>query len=178
MKNKSFAILGILLLAAGSLGASQVAADKAGMFTMPLEGQVFNAILSTPRYGVFDAINFNLKGNHVILSGYVVMPITGVEAAKRVAKIAGIEKVTNKIEALPLSGMDRAIRRQVYRKMFGTADLYRYALGANPSIHIIVKHGRVTLEGAVSSEADAKLALLAARGILGVFTIQSNLTVQ
>ena len=178
MKNKNFAILGILLLAAGSLGASQVAADKAGMFTMPLEGQVFKAILSTPRYGVFDAINFNLEGNHVILSGYVVMPITSVDAANRVAKIAGIEKVTNKIETLPLSGMDRAIRRQVYHRVFGTANLYRYALGANPSVHIIVKNGRVILEGSVSSEADAKLALLAARGIPGVFAIKSNLTVQ
>jgi hypothetical protein len=54
MKNKSFAILGILLLAAGSLGASQAVTDKAGIFTLPLEGQVFKAILSTPRYGVFD----------------------------------------------------------------------------------------------------------------------------
>jgi osmotically-inducible protein OsmY len=108
----------------------------------------------------------------------VCLTITGVDAANRVAKIAGIEKVTNKIETLPLSGMDSAIRRQVYRRVFGTADLYRYAMGANPSIHIIVKHGRVTLEGAVSSEDDAKLALLAARGIPGVFAIKSNLTVQ
>jgi hypothetical protein len=133
MKNKSLALLGILLLAAGSLGAAQVATEKAEMFSPLLEGQVFNAVLSTPRYGVYDAISFNLEGNHVILSGYVVMPVTGIDAAKRVAKIDGIEKVTNQIERLPLSGMDSAIRRQVYRQVFNTANLYRYALGANPS---------------------------------------------
>lgn len=177
MKYKGFAILGILLLA-GSLGASQIVAGKGEMFTMPLEGQVFNAILATPRYGVFDAISFKLEDNHVILKGYVVMPITGVDAANRVAKIEGVEKVTNKIETLPLSRMDSEIRRKVYNKIFSTADLYRYAMGANPSIHIIVKHGRVILEGAVSSEDDANLALLSARGISGVFSIKSNLTVE
>ena len=119
-----------------------------------------------------------MEGNHVILSGYVVMPVTGTDAAKRVAKIDGIEKVTNQIETLPLSGMDAAIRRQVYRQIFNTANLYRYAMGANPSIHIIVKNGRVTLEGSVSSQGDAKLALLAARGIPGVFSIKSNLAFQ
>ncbi len=175
MKNKSLALLGILLLAAGSLAASQVSTEKAEMFALPLEGQVFNAILSTPRYGVFDAISFNLEGNHVILSGYVVLPITGIDAAKQVAKIDGIEKVTNQIETLPLSGMDSAIRRQVYRQVFNTANLYRYAMGANPSIHIIVKNGHVTLEGSVSSKGDANLALLAARGIPGVFSTKSNL---
>jgi osmotically-inducible protein OsmY len=177
MKNKSFVLLGILFLAVGSLGASNVSVGETGMFTMAPEGRIFNAILSTPRYGVFDSISFHLDGDHVILTGYVLMPITGINAAKRVAKISGVEKVTNQIETLPLSRMDWEIRRKIYRKLFGTADLYRYALGYSPSIHIIVKHGRVILEGTVSSEEDAKLALLAARGIPGVFSIKSNLTV-
>jgi len=178
MKNKSLALLGILLLTLGSLGASQVQVEKGESVASPLAEQVFNAILSTPWYGVFDVISFNLEGNQVLLSGYVVMPMTGITAAKRVAKIAGIEKVINQIETLPLSGMDSSIRRQVYRQVFNTADLYRYAMGAHPSIHIIVKNGHVTLEGSVSTKEDAQLALLAARGIPGVFTINSNLSVQ
>jgi osmotically-inducible protein OsmY len=59
--------------------------------------------------------------------------------------------------------------------LFGAADLYRYALEANPSIHIIVKNGRLTLEGMVSTVSDAQRALMAVRGLAGVFSVTSNL---
>jgi len=48
-------------------------------------------------------------------------------------------------------------------------------MGANPSIHIIVKNGRVTLEGVVSSKMDSQLAYMAANGVPGVFSVTNNL---
>jgi hyperosmotically inducible protein len=50
-------------------------------------------------------------------------------------------------------------------------------MGANPSIHIIVNRGRVTLEGVVSNKMDSQLAYMAARGVPGVFEVTNNLRV-
>jgi hyperosmotically inducible protein len=50
-------------------------------------------------------------------------------------------------------------------------------MGANPSIHIIVRNGRVTLEGVVSNQMDSQLAYMAARGVPGVFSVTNNLHV-
>lgn len=70
------------------------------------------------------------------------------------------------------------IRMQVYRRLFGTSGLYRYALSPNPSIHIIVKGGHVTLEGVVSNDGDGRTALMAARKVNGTFSVSSNLKVE
>jgi hyperosmotically inducible periplasmic protein len=44
-------------------------------------------------------------------------------------------------------------------------------------IRIIVKNGRVTLEGVVDSEADKNLAGLRANGVPGIFSVTNNLQV-
>jgi len=62
--------------------------------------------------------------------------------------------------------------------VFGTAGLSRYAMGANPSIHIVVDHGQVTLEGVVSNSTDAQLAYMAARSVPGAFSVTNNLQVE
>ena len=53
--------------------------------------------------------------------------------------------------------------------------LYRYAMGSNPSIHIIVNRGHLTLEGVVGNRMDKQLAEFAARGVSGVFSVTNNL---
>lgn len=50
-------------------------------------------------------------------------------------------------------------------------------MGAQPSIHIIVKDGNVTLEGVVSTQMDRNVAFLAANGVFGVFSVTNNLRV-
>ena len=49
-------------------------------------------------------------------------------------------------------------------------------LGSYP-IHIVVKHGRTTLVGAVDNEADKILAGVRARDIPGVFEVKNELEV-
>jgi hyperosmotically inducible protein len=46
-----------------------------------------------------------------------------------------------------------------------------------PPIHIIVKNGNVSLEGAVGSEADKNIAGIAANGVSGVFSVKNNLVI-
>src|SRR6202008_2411351 len=105
------------------------------------------------------------------LYGQVLKPITRQDAEKRVSRIEGVDRVVNNIEVLPLSGFDDSIRVRAYRSIFRTGGLYRYAMGANPSIHIIVKNGRITLEGVVSTQLDSRLANIAATGVSGVFSV-------
>src|SRR5262249_21510224 len=130
-----------------------------------------------PYYGVFDNLAFEVKGSTVILSGQVIRPTTRKDAERRVVRIEGGERVINRIQVLPPSSFDDSIRRQTYRAVFGTAGLYRYAQGANPSVHIIVNRGHVTLEGIVSNRMDRQLAYMAANRVPGVFSVTNNLRV-
>ncbi len=131
-----------------------------------------------PYYGVYDNLSFEVKGNDVILYGQVVRPSTRKDAERRVARIEGVDHVINRIEVLPASSSDDVIRRRVYQAVFRTGSLYRYGLGVNPSIHIIVNRGHVTLEGVVSGQMDSQLAYTAANQVPGVFSVTNNLRVE
>src|SRR5262245_24598839 len=140
--------------------------------------RVRKELVTLPYYGVFDNLEYEVQGDTVVLSGQVVRPITRKDAEHRVAKIEGVERVVNNIEVLPLSGFDDSIRARAYRSIFRSGGLYRYALGTNPSIHIVVKNGNLTLEGVVSNQMDSQLAYMAARGVPGVFSVTNNLRVE
>jgi hyperosmotically inducible periplasmic protein len=165
--------LGLLMIAVLVLAAA--AQDSpAG----PLESAVFKAIWSEPSFGVFDNLSFKVDGTEVTLIGQSLLPLTKANVGARVAKVAGVTKVVNEIEVLPLSENDDSIRLRAYRALFGAADLYRYAMSANPSIHIIVKNGHLTLEGMVSTSFDSQRAFNAVRGLMGVFAAKNNLKVE
>jgi len=70
--------------------------------------------------------------------------------------------------------MDDQLRRALYRAIYGEPGLSRYSIQAVPSIHIIVKNGNVTLEGAVDSEADKNLAGIRANQVPNVFFREEN----
>jgi hyperosmotically inducible protein len=177
---KKFALASLLFLSLctfASPGALQ-AQEQAAQPAVNLGAEIQNAIVLAPHYGVFDNLSYQLNGNDVILTGQVLLPITKEEIFRRIAKLTGVGKVSNEIKVLPLSHSDDVLRLQIYRRVFGAADLYRYALGPNPSIHIIVNGGHVTLEGVVSNEGDSRYAFMASRKVNGVFSVTNNLTVQ
>jgi hyperosmotically inducible protein len=113
----------------------------------------------------------------VILTGDVVWPVLKSDAEHAVKRIPGVANVVNNIRVLPLSPFDNQTRVAVYRSVFGFASLYRYAMGANPSIHIIVDNGHVTLKGVVDNEGDKNLAYIRANGVPGVFSVTNELRV-
>lgn len=143
-----------------------------------IERRIRSEILSLPYYGVFDAIGYQLNGDTVTLTGFVMRPTTKSAAENSVKDIDGVRNVINNIEVLPLSSADDRIRRrtlQTFMNRGGT--LMYYFLGTNPSIRIIVNNGRITLEGYVASKADSNLANILARGIPGTFGVTNNLQV-
>jgi len=139
---------------------------------------VHKELVTLPYYGVFDNLAYKVEGDTVTLYGQVVRPVTRSDAEHRVARIAGVDHVINQIEVLPLSSFDDSIRIRTYHAVFRTDSLYRYAMGANPSIHIIVDHGHVTLEGVVANKMDRQLAYIAANRVPGVFSVTNNLRLE
>jgi len=175
IKNKILALIGLVVLMAATAVADPVRSLPS---RTALEKKVRHELVTLPYYGVFDNLAFQVNGGTVTLYGQVVQPTTKSDAAQRVARLAGVNRVVNKIDVLPLSPSDDSLRRRTYRAVFETAGLSRYAMGANPSIHIVVDHGRVTLEGVVSNSADAQRAYMAAMSVPGAFSVTNNLQVE
>ncbi len=148
--------------------------------TARLVKEIRHELLTLPWYGVFDWLEGNVgPDGQVSLRGWVVRPTTKSDAEARVKEIEGVNGLKSDIQVLPLSPNDDRIRRALYNTLFnGNSQLFRYALGANPSIHIIVNNGKVVLKGLVSSEADRNYANIKARGVSGVFEVKNELEVE
>lgn len=166
----------LLTLFAVFLGVSAIPASAQG--TSRIDRQVRKEILTLPYYGVFDAIGYETNAGTVILNGYVMRPTTRRDAEESVRDVDGVVNVINNIEVLPPSPADDRIRNALLRTMVNRGgSLYRYFMGANPSIRLIVNRGRVSLEGFVDRKGDSDLAYILARGVGGTFGVTNNLKV-
>ena len=143
-----------------------------------LADKVRHQLVMLPYYGVFDNLAYRVDGDTVTLYGEVTRPILKSDAEHAVKRIEGVAQVIDNIKVLPVSPFDNRIRRAEYRAIFGYAGLYRYAMGAIPSIHIIVENGHVTLVGVVGNEMDKNLAGVRANGVPGVFSVTNDLQVE
>ena len=142
--------------------------------------EVRHELAMLPYYGVFDWLEFEVQPDStVILRGYVTRPTTKSSAEANVKGIEGIEKVVDQIQVLPLSPNDDRLRMALYRAIYNyDGPLFRYGLGSQQAIHIIVANGRATLKGIVDSEADRNLAYVKASGVPGVFSVTNDLRVE
>ena len=170
--SKLMSFLALVVLVGSVVTVSAAPSTPQGTMT-----KVRKELVTLPYYGVFDNLEYKVEGDTVTLYGQVVKPTTRKDAERRVAKIEGVDHVINNIEVLPPSRFDDSIRARTYRAVFRSGGLYRYAMGANPSIHIVVKNGRVALEGVVSNRMDSQLAYMAATAVPGVFSVTNNLKV-
>ncbi len=164
-----------------------------------LAREVHKAIVTLPQYGVFDDINFAIRGdNTVILRGEASRPTLASSAENVVKKIEGVKQVVNEIEVLPVSPNDDRIRALTYARIYRQPWLSRYTnnRGRQPfspvratmgitndppvgwhAIHIIVKNGNILLMGVVDNESDLALAEMQARSVPGAFAVENDLIV-
>ncbi len=143
-----------------------------------LEREVRHELLMLPYYGVFDNLEFRVRGYRVTLIGQVTRPSLKTDAGRAVRRIEGVERVDNRIEVLPLSAGDDRIRLAAYRAIYGHPALSRYAIQPVPPIHIIVRRGHLTLEGVVANPGDRQIAGMQANGVPLVFSVKNNLLVE
>ncbi len=156
-------------------------------------------LAALPYYGMFDHMVFELEEGRVTLGGYAFRPVLKAWAEREVSRVAGVGKVDNQIEVLPVSTNDDRIRMAVFRAIYKDPNLAGYGFGGETwkafagyehellyfqreplgifPIHIIVKHGNVILAGLVASQEDKSLAGVKANGISGVFSVTNNLRV-
>jgi hyperosmotically inducible protein len=139
--------------------------------------EVRHELLMLPYLGVFDNLAYKVDGYNVTLVGQVTRPTLKSDAENVVKKIEGVEHVDNQIEVLPPSPQDDRLRRQLYRAIYGFPALQKYSLGVQQPIRIIVKSGKVTLEGVVDNEGDKNMANIRANGVPGIFSVTNNLQV-
>jgi hyperosmotically inducible periplasmic protein len=170
MKNK-WLVAGVLAAVAG------LAAAGTNPTLTPVENKVRHELVMLPYLNVFDDISFRVDGGTVTLFGEVTRPILRKDAENVVKKLEGVAQVQNQIEVLPLSSFDDGIRLRTARAIYGYTPLQRYGMGTQPSIHIIVKNGNVTLMGFVNNDTDKQMAFIRANGVPGVFAVNNQLQI-
>jgi hyperosmotically inducible periplasmic protein len=164
-----------IVLAMGLAGATMVSAKAPTPDT--LENKVRHELVMLPRMNLlFGDLSFRVDGGVVTLFGEVTQPVMKDDAGRAVKRIEGVTRVDNQVEVLPLSPMDDGIRVREARAVL-SGPLFRYAMGTQPSIHIIVKNGNVTLTGIVSNASDSQIAYMRANGVPGVFSVKNELRV-
>jgi hyperosmotically inducible protein len=164
----TLAVLASVLLFAGSSSAQGERKDL----------QVFNDISGTvnryAHFTIFDDVNASVDNGNVTLTGKVTQPFKRDDIEKRVAKVDGVQHVSNRIEVLPVSRFDEELRYRIARSIYGNSNFWNYSIMANPPIHIIVDHGHVTLTGVVQSNVDRMLARSLATQF-GAMSVKSEL---
>ena len=179
LMNKMLALAAVLALSASAAVAAPANEGGQAAGYDQLAKKVRHELVTLPWYGVFDNLEYQINGSTVTLYGQVVRPTTRSDAERRVSRLAGVSRVVNNIEVLPLSSFDDSIRARTYRALFGwNSPLFNYGRGVNPSIHIVVNRGHVSLEGVVSNEGDRNLAYILANQVPGVFSVQNDLQVE
>jgi hyperosmotically inducible periplasmic protein len=175
MKLRLSSLFGVVFVLATCLSFAQNQVSEKSV--QRIQKEVRHELLMLPYFGVFDNIAYKVDGYNVTLMGQVTRPTLKSDAERVVKGIEGVEKVDNQIEVLPPSSMDDQLRRRLYRAIYGFASLQRYSLGVQQPIRIIVKSGRVTLEGVVDNEADKNTAGIRANSVSGIFSVTNNLQV-
>jgi len=166
--------LAIMAFSFVSVNAQSFSASGA---TRSIEDQVRKKILMLPRYEVFDSIGYQVTGDTVTLTGKVRNAVNRKSAERSVAKIAGVNRVVNNIEILPVGGFDESIRVRLYQTLSNSGGLSRYLWPVNPSVRLIVDGGHVFLEGYVSNRGDYNTMNILANGVSGVFSVTNNLII-
>jgi hyperosmotically inducible protein len=143
-----------------------------------IESAVHGELLKLPYFGVFDHLAFTVDGaGTVTLRGQVLSPRLRDDAAFIASNIDGVWSVVNLITILPVDPADNRVRIAVFSAIYGRRSMSIYAtLGGGGAIHIVVRGGRVSLEGQVGSNADARRAAEFAATQPGVISVTSHLT--
>jgi len=171
----------LLLLTAGfafsawATAATAATAETGSRKDLQVFNDISKAVTRYVHFTVFDSIDARVKDGVVTLTGRVTMPFKRDDIEKRVAKIDGVKQVNDKITVLPVSQFDDQLRYRIARAIYTNPNFWNYAILADPPIHVVVEHSRVTLTGTVQSEVEKALARSIATSQFGVMSVTSNL---
>jgi len=129
-------------------------------------------------YGhVFNAVTLDVENGVVTLGGKVYDYPSRDSAVALAESTPGVKDVIDNIEVLPTSNFDDELRMRLFRAIYGSSSLQRYAQNPARPIRIVVENGHVTLYGVVDSQLDKQLAYTQASSVPGVFSVDNQLVV-
>ena len=170
---RKLAATAALVITLGAFGFTTpaAAADKENL-------QLFKAVqkqvLNYTHFTIFDSVNTQINDGVVVLTGWVTMPYKSHDLERRVGRVDGVTRVVNRIQELPVSQFDDELRIRIARAIYSSPHFRGYGSMVNPPIHIIVAHGRVTLEGVVNNNVDRMIARSIASNFLA-FDLKNEL---
>lgn len=169
----------VILSAALTVGLAVANTPNAPKTDSEIAAKVAKEIRTYYQYTIWDNINVRVQEGHAVLSGQVSQPFKRKDMERLAQRTPGVASVTNNLEVLPTSFFDDDIRIRVARAIYRHPALSRYAIQYTPPIHIIVKHGQVTLEGVVNSQLEKTVAFAqASTAGLSLGKVQNNLRVE
>jgi len=172
-------ILGNILMTAALVVSVAAAESNGGAGSKGLADRVRHEILMYSNYTLWDDISFRVDNGNVSLLGAVSQPYKSSDLQRIVQHIPGVASVSNQLKVLPVSFQDDRLRVQVARAIYRDPVLSRYALGAVPSIHIIVDNGKVMLTGVVNNAMEKQVAgIRASSAGLSFGPVINNLAVE
>ena len=109
-------------------------ASAAGGENLQLFRDVQRQVLRYPHFTIFDSVHANVDNGHVTLVGKVTMPYKRTDIEARVAKVAAVTSIDNRIEVLPVSQFDNELRFSIARAIYNNHNFRPYASMVNPPI--------------------------------------------
>ena len=134
-------------------------------------------VLRYERYSIFDDISATVRDGRVTLDGNITDMSKANDIRDLAARVRGVQALQNDLRLYPASQSDDRVRNALARQIFLNPGLLSYGTQTNPSIHLVVANGRVTLKGFVRSAQDRQEVEAIARGVPGVLTVSNQLQV-
>jgi hypothetical protein len=174
---KKMMLVAAILFAISAYGYAQD--DSPLMRDDIIQADVVNLIGNSVHYTVYDILNVKVNDGVVTLGGYLTEPHKKSSIIKSINKhIPAVKQVVDNVTVLPPSANDDRLRYILVRKIYGDSRLQRYTLDRWPyPIHIIVKNGKVKLEGTTRNKYDNRLIEFKVRDTFGVLSVENNLKV-
>ncbi len=177
------AVAGIALISASVFaGAPDDSVETPFAYTAQTSGdqqlaeQVMSSIRRYSRFAIYDWVS--VENSVVTLDGSVREPLYRSDYEKIAARVAGVGRVENRLDVLPLSQFDDDMRLAAARAISNTTALQPLMRQSRPGIHVIVENGRIRLEGVVRTSLDKALAASVVRRQTLALSVVNNLQVE
>lgn len=139
--------------------------------------EVGQALLRSPIYTVYDDVTGGVRDGVVTLRGRVTAPVKVERLGELVARIRGVQSVTNDIRTLPESISDNDLRFEIAYAIYADPMFLNLNMVTLPPIHVVVENGHVTLTGRVRTEIERRRAEVIAQSAAGPARVENKLQV-
>jgi hyperosmotically inducible periplasmic protein len=125
----------------------------------------------------FNAISVQVQDGTATLGGFAYGPVDAASAIALAEYTPGVKNVVNEVRVDPVSPRDDRSRMQLFRTIYGSSTLSKYAMDPAKPIRISVQNGNVTLYGVVDNQMDKDVAGIRANSVPGIFKVTNDLKV-